>query len=265
MDDDMTTRGRAALADPSTDIRIAIAFAMGQLGAKDGAALLPELIALAKDPEPSVRGAAAVALRSFATDAASKQKLRDALRPLLKDRDAEVRWAALDTFHELDPAQEPALLGEIAALLKDEEQPVRAAAVRTLGAAGPAARPYLLDVIRFFNDDPAVPPYAAAEAVEEISPLTPQELTSVLYPLYVYADQLPLVRLTAYSASGGEPDGLLVIRLLGRSRSATKDVVTKADQAPATALLQDSLKAALLDDKLKAEITSRLAEVNATP
>ena len=208
-----------------------------------------------------MRGAAAVALRGFATDAATKQKLREALRPLLKDRDAEVRWAVLDTFHELDPAQDPALVAEIAALLKDEDQPVRAAAVRALGAAGAVAKPHLLEIIRFFNDDPAVPPYAAAEAVAQISPLTPQELTSVLYPLYVYADLLPLVRLTAYSASGGEPDGLLIIRLLGRSRAATKDVVTKADQARATALLQDALKAALLDDKLKAEITSRLAEV----
>jgi HEAT repeat protein len=265
MDDDMATRGRAALADPSADIRIAMSFVMGQLGAKDGIVLLPELLALVKDPEPSVRGAAAVALRSFATDAAAKQKLREALRPLLKDQDAEVRWAALDTFHELDPAQDPTLVAEIAALLKDEEQPVRAAAVRALGAAGAVAKPHLLEIIRFFNDDPAVPPYAAAEAVQQISPFTSVELTSLLYPLYVYADQLPLVRLTAYGASGGEPDGLLIIRLLGRSRAATKDVVTSADKARATTLLQDALKAALLDDKLKAEITTRLAEIKSTP
>jgi HEAT repeat protein len=264
MDDDALARIRATLADPNEDIRIGAAFVMGQLGAKLGGAALPDLLALLKAPEASVRGAATVALRAFVTDAAAKQKLRDALRPLLKDRDAEVRWAALDTLHELDPAQDPALVAEIAALLKDEEQPVRAAAVRTLGAAGAAAKPHLLDIIRFFNDDPAVPPYAAAEAVQQISPLTPQELTSLLYPLYVFAELQPIVRLTAYGASGGDPDGLLIIRLLGRSRSATKDVVTKADEARATALLQDALKAALLDDKLKAEITSRLAEVKGT-
>jgi hypothetical protein len=169
----------------------------------------------------------------------------------------------LDTFHELEPAQESALIGEIAALLKDEEQPVRAAAVRTLGAAGVAAKPHLLDVIRFFYDDPAVPPYAAAEAVAQISPLKPQELASLLYPLYVAADLLPLVRLTAYGASGGEPDGVLLIRLLGRSQAAAKDVVTKAEKARATALLEDALKSPLLHDKLKAEIASRLTEVKA--
>jgi hypothetical protein len=72
---------------------------------------------------------------------------------------------------------------------------------------------------------------------------------------------LPIVRLTAYAASGGEPDGLLIIRLLGRSQAAAKDVVTNADKVHATALLQDALKSPLLHEKLKAEINSRLAEV----
>ena len=142
---------------------------------------------------------------------------------------------------------------------------MRSAAVRTLGAAGPAAKPHLLDVVRFFYDDPAMPPYAASEAVAQISPLKPQELASLLYPLYVSADLRPMVRLAAYGASGGDPDGLLIIRLLGRSQAAAKDVVTSADKARATALLQDALKAPLLHEKLKAEITSRLAEVKAAP
>ena len=142
---------------------------------------------------------------------------------------------------------------------------MRSAAVRTLGAAGAAAKAHLLDVVRFFYDDPAMPPYAAAEAVARISPLKPQELASLLYPLYVSADLRTMVRLAAYGASGGEPDGLLIIRLLGRSQAAAKDVVTTADKARATALLEDALKAPLLHEKLKAEITSRLAEVKATP
>ena len=66
-------------------------------------------------------------------------------------------------------------------------------------------------------------------------------------------------------ASGGEPDGVLIIRLLGRSSAAAKDIVKPADKARATALLQDALKAPLIHDKLKTEITARLAEVKATP
>ena len=98
----------------------------------------------------------------------------------------------------------------------------------------------------------------------QISPLTPQELTSLLYPLYVYSDLRPLTRLAAYSASGGETDGLMIIRLLGRSNAPIKDVVTPDDKTRATALLQDASKAPLLDEKLKAEITSRLAEITAS-
>ena len=55
VDDELTARGRAALADPNVDIRVAMAFVMSQLGAKDGSVLLPDLLALVKDPEPSVR------------------------------------------------------------------------------------------------------------------------------------------------------------------------------------------------------------------
>ena len=71
--------------------------------------------------------------------------------------------------------------------------------------------------------------------------------------------------LAAYEASGGEADGLMLIRLLGRSRSTLNDVVTAAEKARATALLQDALKAPLLHEKLKAEITSRLAEIKSNP
>ena len=261
MDEEAVSRARAGLTDPDPDIRVGIAFVMSQLGARLGGPLLPELLALVKDPEAPVRGAAAISLRAFVTDDGSKQKFREALRPLLKDRDAQVRWAALDTLHELNPGTDAALVAEIAARLKDEDQTVRSAAVRALGAAGAAAKPHLLDIVRFFNDDPAVPPYAAVEAVMQISPLTPQELTSLLYPLYVYSDLRPLTRLAAYSASGGERDGLMIIRLLGRSNAPVKDVVSADDKAHATALLQDALKAPLMDEKLKAEITSRLAEL----
>jgi HEAT repeat protein len=61
LDDDAAARGRAALADPSVEIRVAMAFVMSQLGPKNGSVLLPNLLALLKDSEPSVRGAAASA------------------------------------------------------------------------------------------------------------------------------------------------------------------------------------------------------------
>ena len=264
MDEEKLARCRAALTDPDPDIRVGMAYVMSQLGTKFGGPLLADLLPLVQDPESSVRGAAAISLRAFVTDGASKQKFREALRPLLKDSDSQVRWAALDTLHELDPGTETALVDEIVSLLKDEDETVRSAAVRALGSAGPAAKPHLLDIVRFFNDDPAVPPYAAVEAVMQLSPLTPQEITSLLYPLYVYSDLRPLTRLAAYSASGGDRDDLLIIRLLGQSNVPITDAVTADDKARATALLQDALKAPLLHEKLRAEINSRLAELAAS-
>ncbi len=214
---------------------------------------------------PPVRGAATVSLRAFATDAATKKQLRTALLPLLKDHDSDVRWAALDTLHEMDPGQDPAVVAAIGARLKDEEEPVRSAAVRALGAAGPAAKPYLLDVVGFFDDDLDVPPYGAAQTVAQMSPLTPQELTSLLYPLYVYDELLPVTRLTAYSASGGDRDGQIIIRLLGRSRGAARESIKPEETDHAIALLQDALKAPLLHERLKVEIEARLAELKAKP
>lgn len=263
MTEENSKRCQAALADADPDIRRGASFVVGQIGPKLGGALLPNLVALVNDPEPTVRGAALIALRAFAADAANREKLRGAVRPLLKDGDAKVRWAALDTLHELEPGREPALVDEIAALLKDEDETVRNAAVRALGAAGAAAKPHLTDMVRFFLDDPAVPPYAAARCVLEVSPLKPQELTCVLYPLYVYPEQTALNRVAAYGASGGDRDGLLIVRLLGRTRTPAKEIVSGTDKAHAIALLEDALKAPLLHDQLKTEIQTRLSEISA--
>jgi hypothetical protein len=263
MDEDDLARARSALTDEDPDLRIGMAYVMGQLGPELGGPLLPQLLPLVNDPEPAVRGAAIISLRAFATDAGAKQKLREVLRPLLGDQDAEVRWAVLDTLHEVDPGQEPDLVDAIAALVRDEDQSVRSAAVRALGAAGPNAAKHLPAVVEFFLDDPAIPPFGAAETVLRISPLTPVQLTSVLYPLYVYPELTPLTRATAYAASGGDKDGLLIVRLLGRARVPAKDIVRPSDAEHAATVLRDALGATLLHQDLEAEIGTRIGEIEA--
>ena len=194
----------------------------------------------------------------------TRKQFRDALRPLLKDQDAQVRWAALDTLHELDPGQDPALVTEIAGLLKDEDEPVRDAAARTLGATGAAARPYLADIVRspsttrqshptrrrklFFRDEPAHPPGTRHRAV------------SALRPCRARASHR-----TAYGASGGQPDGSPILHLLNRGQGAVSDLVAKNEKLLRRQRRQDEIKAPLLQDKLKAEITARLTEVQAIP
>src|SRR5204862_7096106 len=125
---------RSALPGPNSEVRIGMAFVLGEFGDQHGRALLPDLLPLLKDSQPAVRGAAAIALRSFLSDAAAKQKFRELLRPMLQDSDAQVRWAVLDVMHELEIAQDAVLVGEIAALTRDEDQTVRNGAVRALGS-----------------------------------------------------------------------------------------------------------------------------------
>jgi hypothetical protein len=104
---------------------------------------------------------------------------------------------------------------------------------------------------------------SAAQAILELSPLNPQELASLLYPLYVMAELQPITCLTAYGASGGQRDGQIILGLLGRSRAATGDVVKAGESAHAIELLQTARTAPLVTEALRAEIDSRLAELKA--
>lgn len=90
-DDEAMDRLRQSLGDANVEQRIAACFA-GQLGTKHGTAIFPQLLTLVADADAAVQGAAAIALRSFVDQADARQKIRAALRPLLKDDDDEVRW-----------------------------------------------------------------------------------------------------------------------------------------------------------------------------
>ena len=261
--DDSIAQGREALHSASADQRMAMASVAGQFGSENGARLLPDLLELSKDKDSGVCGAAIVALRAFASDASTRGHLRAALRPLLKNPDAVLRWVALDTIHELDPGQDANLVSEIAALLGDDDRSVQEGAVRTLGAAGPAAKPFLVQIIRFFTDDPTVHPYAAARTVRQVGPLDAPQLTSLFHPLYVYSDLLPAARLTAHAASAGERDGQILILLLGKSRVSAGTVVAKEEVPHALEVLSEALKAPLLHPALKQEIEQRMDELKA--
>jgi hypothetical protein len=265
VDDEWLAEGRDALHSPDPGLRTAMCFVAAQFGIKNGARLQPDVVALLKDPEAGVRGAAAIALRSYAGDVAGRANLRAALRPLLKDADAEIRWAVLDTLHELDPGQDAALIEEIAGMMKDEEQTVRGAAMRALSAAGAGAKPHLADFIREFHEDPAIPPFAAAEAVTCLGPLNTRELTALLYPAFVYSELIPVTRATAHAATAGEADGQILLRLIGRNAEPAAAFLKPADAARATALLQDALQATPLHPKLKQEIEARLIEIQKLP
>jgi HEAT repeat protein len=250
-----------ALTDPSADFRIAGCFVAGQLGNKGAAVVLPAVITLLSDADAAVRGAAAIALRSYVDQPEAREKIRGALRPLLKDDDDQVRWAALDTLTEADPGPDAALVDQIAALLNDPDRSVRNAAVRALGAAGPAAKRHFAAILGMFTDDPDVPPYAASRTVIQLSPLSVPELTSLLQPLFLSRDVLSIVRLTAHEAAGGRQEGELLLRLLGKTGRPTAEVIKKEEVADALAVLTDALTAPSLNANLREEIAVRIAEL----
>lgn len=261
VDEEWMAECQSALASSDPSMRAAMCYVASRFGMKNGALLFPGLVALLEDPKPQVRGAAALALRSFATNEPQRAILRAAFRPLLKDAEADVRWAALDTLFELEPAKDPGLVGEIAALLEDEDEGVHGAAIRALGAGGAAARPFLPRVIRFLTEDPTSGTHGVADALFMLSPLSPQELALLLQVSYTYPEELPFIRATAYGATSGEPDRMLIVRLIGRSSGSVQDLVQPVEAGPAIAGLQDALKAKGLHPKLKIEIESRLSEL----
>lgn len=262
-DEEGMERLQKSLADENPEPRIAGCFVAGQLGTKFGAIVLPPLLGLVGDGDAAVQGAAAIALRSYVDDVAARPRIRAALRPLLKDDDDEVRWAALDTLTEAEPAQDPALVDEIAALLNDPDRSVRNAAVRALGAAGPAGKRHYQAMLAMFTDDPDVPPYAAARAVLELGPLTVREIASLLAPAYQATEVLPLVRLTAHGAAAGQPSAELLLRLIGKTPQPAAQVVGKGEIPAALAALAEAEKAPRLPAKLQAEIAARTAELKA--
>lgn len=250
-----------AFADPSTDYRVAACFIAGQLGSKGGDTILLNTIALTADKEPAVQGAAAISLRSFTGRPEDRARIRAALRPLLMHNDDQVRWAALDTIAEAEPGAEASLVNELADLLNDPDRSVRNAAVRALGFAGVAAKAHFSRLVAMFNDDPEVPPFAAARSILQISPLTSSELSSLLNQAYQNEELLPLVRLTAHGASGGQRDNEILIGLLDQKGESAKAVLKAGEVPRAIQLLQDAAKSPSAHPRMKQQIEARIAEI----
>ena len=212
-----------------------------------------------------MRGAAAVALRSFATDAAAKQKLREALRPLLKDRDAEVRWAALDTFHELDPA------AGSRTRRRDRRAAQRRGTARALRRRARARRCRRGSEATSARHHPLLQRRPRRAALRRRGSRRADQSAHAAGTDEPALSALRLCRPTAPQCAS-PPTAHPAASPMACSSSACSVAAEPPqgcgdeahDKARATALLQDALKAPLLDDKLKAEITSRLAELKAS-
>lgn len=166
---------REVLVDPKapTEVRKAVAEALGQIG-KDAADAAPALAAvLAPSSELSLRQAAAATLDLFGPEA--KEAL-PALRKALTDDDKFVRSLALHTLGQLGNElgqQRKDVVSGIRKCLNDSVLEVRLAAIQSLGALGSdglgsEADPVLKDLTEASQDTQEAVRKAALGAIKKI-------------------------------------------------------------------------------------------------
>lgn len=263
-DPEILERVRVGLRSDDRELQIAGAYVACQLGDSVAPGLMPDFLALLLSEDTEVQGAAAVSLRTFDGSAENRERLREALAPLLDSADPKVRWAAMDTLDEAAPGRDPALLARIVALLEDPDRSVRNAALRAVGAAGPAARRYVREVVDTFLLDEDVPPFATVRALQRMSPLPLEDAALILGPACQGGFVSPMARLAAYQATGGSPDATLLLRLLGHSKLDLKDALAGRSPEDASQLLDrisQSPAAEGFAPQLKEEIRSRLQQL----
>ena len=147
---------------PDAEDRKHAAETLGHLGsaAKDA---VPHLVELLKDPEETVRAAAADAFKIGPSAAVVVPRLAE----LLRNPIAGVRGAAADALGKIGPAAKDAV-PHLVELLKDPSEDVRRAAADALGEIGPAAKDAVPLLVELLKDRDVAVRRAAADALGKI-------------------------------------------------------------------------------------------------
>ncbi len=127
---------------------------------------VPHLIARLKDPNPSVRRAAAGDLGQIGAEA--KDAVPHLVDLLLKDPDKGVRRAAASSLGQIGPAAKDAV-PHLVELLKDPDADVRRAAAGALGGIGAAAKDAIAHLVDHLKDPDVPMRVEAAYALASIS------------------------------------------------------------------------------------------------
>lgn len=165
-----------AAEDPDVLVREAACMALGELGEKEAATAISQLIP--REPEPRVRIAAIHALAQLQNPEAV-----NVLIDLLSDHDHAIRLAACKA---LGPAGNPSALPALLDAIKDKNLHVRAAACQSLGLikhphairplieclgdTQPSVRNHALEALHYLGEERLVQAYTQALHAEPLSP-----------------------------------------------------------------------------------------------
>jgi hypothetical protein len=182
----------------------------------------PAVVALLRDPDSEVHGAAVRALGTMKS--AAKEQI-PAVAALLQDGDPSVREAAAGALGKMGAAAEEQIPA-LGVLLQDPDSSVRRVAASALGALGPVAREQAPAMVMLLQE-PAVR-WNATKALEGMGPLNINDIVKVLSPVYDDAQQAGTLRFLAHFVGGGDKEAEIAIQWLGRPERYPEKV-THAD------------------------------------
>lgn len=153
----------------STPEKLVAIQSLAKLGGPALESVVPELVPLLADSDPTVRWNAARTLGQIGPTAAPAVP---SLIRALKDADPIVREQSAEALGKIGPAA-AAAVPDLIGVLSDEAVKVRRDAVRSLGQIGPAAKTALPAIEKLHNDPEPMVREAAVTAKRRIAPKTP--------------------------------------------------------------------------------------------
>jgi HEAT repeat protein len=189
-----------ALEDPETEVRVAVADALGSIGPgamrsqseEDGARnAATALVRCLNDPQPSVRTAATTSLGRFVSpggplalnSAIDRPAVVDALASLLRDRDARVRLTAIKAL--VWPRSGTGPPRALLSALDDESAENRVTAISSLQFYDQGLDPFVPALFRLVSNDPDPSVQGEIFSLWRTNVLKPPALTAEVKPLLI--------------------------------------------------------------------------------
>jgi HEAT repeat protein len=166
------------LKDPDPSVREAATLAVGSMGALRAHEIVPPLIErLQTDEAPEVRRGAAVALGTLGITASPAG---EALKRALQHSDARVRQNAAWALGRVGVAATEPALHDLISLLSDKDALVRRDTALTIGTLGPLAKPAVHDLAKTALDQDMAVRLNAIIALGQIGPAAEPAAPAIL-------------------------------------------------------------------------------------